>query len=115
MKPDRRLVDTLYVLDEPSIGLHPRDMSRLLRLLSRLRETGNTVLVVEHDLEAIRAADYMVELGPGSGERGGDVVFAGPMSRVGESPLTGQYLTGVRAIALPKKRRKAGPGWLTLT
>jgi excinuclease ABC subunit A len=110
-----QLVDTLYVLDEPSIGLHPRDMSRLLRLLARLRETGNTVLVVEHDPEAIKAADFMVELGPGSGERGGDVVFAGPMNRVSESPLTGQYLTGARTIALPKKRRKAGPSWLALT
>ena len=110
-----QLVDTLYVLDEPSIGLHPRDMSRLLRLLSRLRDTGNTVLVVEHDPEAIRAADHMVELGPGSGDRGGAVVFAGPMSRVSESPLTGQYLTGARTIPLPKKRRKAGPKWLSLT
>jgi excinuclease ABC subunit A len=110
-----QLVDTLYVLDEPSIGLHPRDMSRLLRLLARLRETGNTVIVVEHDPEAIKAADYMVELGPGSGERGGSVVFAGPMSRVSESPLTGQYLTGARAIAIPRKRRKVGPHWLTLT
>ena len=110
-----QLVDTLYVLDEPSVGLHPRDMARLLRLLWRLRETGNTVLVVEHDPEAIKAADFMVELGPGSGERGGDIVFAGPMSRVSESPLTGQYLTGGRTIALPKKRRKVGPAWLTLT
>ena len=110
-----RLVDTLYVLDEPSIGLHPRDMSRLLRLLVRLRETGNTVLIVEHDPEAIRAADYMVELGPGSGERGGAVVFAGPMSRASESPLTGQYLDGTRTIPLPKSRRKVGPRWLTLT
>jgi excinuclease ABC subunit A len=110
-----QLVDTLYVLDEPSIGLHPRDMSRLLRLLARLRETGNTVLVVEHDPDAIRAADYMVELGPGSGERGGAVVFAGPMSRVSESPLTGQYLTGARVIAVPKTRRKLGPRWLSLT
>ena len=84
-----QLVDTLYVLDEPSIGLHSRDMDRLLRLLRRLRETGNTVIVVEHDLEAIRAADYMVELGPGSGEKGGHLVFAGPISRVAESPLTG--------------------------
>ncbi len=74
-----QLVDTLYVLDEPSIGLHPRDMDRLLRLLHRLRETGNTVLVVEHDPEAIRAADYMVELGPASGEKGGQLVFAGPI------------------------------------
>src|SRR5918912_3287303 len=83
-----QLVDTLYVLDEPSIGLHPRDMDRLLRLLQRLRTGGNTVLVVEHDLEAIRAADYMVELGPASGEHGGELVFAGPLSRASESPLT---------------------------
>jgi excinuclease ABC subunit A len=110
-----QLVDTLYVLDEPSIGLHPRDMDRLLALLRRLREGGNTVLVVEHDPEAIRAADFMVELGPGSGERGGQVVFAGPMSRVAESPLTGQYLTGARQIPLPEQRRRLGPQWLTLT
>ena len=92
------LVDTLYVLDEPSIGLHPRDLDRLLKLLERLRDEGNTVLVVEHDLEAIRRANWMVELGPGSGENGGQVVFAGPMSRAHESPLTGareHNLTGV--------------------
>ena len=110
-----RLVDTLYVLDEPSIGLHSRDMDRLLRLLLRLRDGGNTVLVVEHDLDAIRAADYMVELGPESGEKGGDLVFAGPMSRVSESPLTGQYLTGERTIPVPATRRRIGPQWLTLT
>src|SRR3954451_23286510 len=110
-----QLVDTLYVLDEPSIGLHPRDMHRLLRLLHRLRDGGNTVLVVEHDPDAIRAADYMVELGPGSGERGGSVVFAGPMSRIAESALTGAYLTGKREIPLPAKRRRIGPRWLTLT
>jgi excinuclease ABC subunit A len=110
-----RLVDTLYVLDEPSIGLHPRDMSRLLRLLVRLRDSGNTVLVVEHDLEAIRAADFMVELGPGSGEQGGTVVFADTIARVGESPLTGRYLTGATTIPLPRARRKLGPRWLTLT
>jgi excinuclease ABC subunit A len=110
-----RLVDTLYVLDEPSIGLHSRDMDRLLRLLLRLRDGGNTVLVVEHDLDAIRAADYMVELGPHSGEKGGELVFAGPMSRVSESPLTGQYLTGERSIPVPTTRRRIGPQWLTLT
>ena len=110
-----RLVDTLYVLDEPSIGLHSRDMDRLLRLLLRLRDGGNTVLVVEHDLDAIRAADYMVELGPHSGEKGGELVFAGPMSRVNESPLTGQYLTGERSIPVPTTRRRIGPQWLTLT
>ena len=110
-----QLVDTLYVLDEPSIGLHPRDMSRLLALLHRLRDSGNTVLVVEHDPAAIEVADYMIELGPGSGEHGGEIVFAGPMSRVSESPLTGKYLTGEREIPLPLERRRLGPRWITLT
>jgi excinuclease ABC subunit A len=110
-----RLVDTLYVLDEPSIGLHSRDMDRLLKLLLRLRDGGNTVLVVEHDLDAIRAADYMIELGPESGDKGGALVFAGPMSRVSESPLTGQYITGEREIPVPATRRRIGPQWLTLT
>ena len=109
------LVDTTYVLDEPSIGLHPRDMDRLLALLKRLRDGGNTVIVVEHDLEAMRMADWMIELGPASGDQGGHVVFSGPMSRASESPLTGQYLTGAKTIPLPAKRRKAGPRWLTLT
>ncbi|MGZ3436232.1 MAG: excinuclease ABC subunit UvrA [Gemmatimonadaceae bacterium] len=110
-----QLVDTLYVLDEPSIGLHARDMDRLLKLLQRLRDAGNSVLVVEHDLAAIEMADYMVELGPGSGEAGGEIVFAGPMSRVSESPLTGQYVTGARSIPLPAARRRLGPRWITLT
>jgi len=110
-----QLVDTLYVLDEPSIGLHPRDMGRLLRLLHRLRDTGNTVIVVEHDPAAIEAADFMVELGPGSGELGGRVVFAGPLSRIGESPLTGEYLSGKREIPVPAERRRIGPRWITLT
>jgi excinuclease ABC subunit A len=110
-----QLVDTLYVLDEPSIGLHSRDMDRLLKLLQRLRDAGNSVLVVEHDLAAIEMADYMVELGPGSGEAGGHVVFAGPMSRISESPLTGQYVIGARSIPLPDERRRLGPRWITLT
>jgi excinuclease ABC subunit A len=109
------LVDTLYVLDEPSIGLHSRDMDRLLRLLQRLRTGGNTVVVVEHDIDAIRAADYMVELGPGAGEHGGNLVFAAPIARVAESPLTGKYLTGERSIPIPAERRRLGPRWLTLT
>jgi excinuclease ABC subunit A len=100
-----RLVDTLYVLDEPSIGLHPRDMDRLLSLLRRLRDSGNTVLVVEHDLEAIRMADHLIELGPGSGEQGGHIVFEGPVSDAGRSPLTGKYITGVSSIPVPPKRR----------
>ena len=108
------LVDSLYVLDEPSIGLHSRDMDRLLALLHRLRDGGNTVVMVEHDLDAIRVADYMVELGPLAGEHGGEIVFAGPMSRMNESPLTGKYLTGERTIALPASRRTVGPRWIEL-
>ncbi len=110
-----RLVDTLYVLDEPSVGLHPRDMDRLLSLLRRLRDAGNTVLVVEHDPAAMTVADYMVELGPGSGAHGGEIMFAGPMSRISESPLTGKYLSGELSVPLPDERRRVGPRWITLT
>ena len=106
-----RLVDSLYVLDEPSIGLHPRDTDRLLDLLTRLRDAGNTVLVVEHDLEAIRRADFMVELGPGSGERGGYLVHAGTVATAGKT-LTGQYLQGTKRIGVPSARRPLGPRWL---
>jgi excinuclease ABC subunit A len=105
------LVDTLYVLDEPSVGLHARDTDRLLGLLHRLRDAGNTVVVVEHDLAAIEQADFMLELGPGSGEHGGMVVHAGPVQEASSS-LTGQYLTGKRGIAVPSVRRPAGPKWL---
>ncbi len=101
-----RLVDTLYVLDEPSIGLHPRDTGRLLGLLRRLRDAGNTVIVVEHDLAAIEEADFMLELGPGAGEHGGTVVHAGPLSTATRS-LTGQYLTGEKRIGVPAVRRPA--------
>jgi excinuclease ABC subunit A len=105
------LVDALYVLDEPSVGLHPRDTDRLLSLLRRLRDAGNTVLVVEHDLAAIQQADFMLELGPGSGEHGGRVVHAGPVHEAHAS-LTGQYLTGKKRIGVPSIRRPAGPQWL---
>ncbi len=108
------LVDATYVLDEPSIGLHARDLDKLLTLLQALRDGGNTVIMVEHDLEAMRIADYMVELGPNAGEHGGQVVFAGPMSDAAQSPLTGQYLTGARTIPLPKTRRAVGPRWIDL-
>ncbi|NOT09512.1 MAG: excinuclease ABC subunit UvrA [Gemmatimonadales bacterium] len=108
-----RLVDALYVLDEPSIGLHPRDTDRLLALLRRLRDGGNTVLVVEHDLEAIRQADFMLELGEGSGERGGWVVYAGPVGAAAGT-LTADYLTGQKRIGVPSVRRKCGPAWLRL-
>jgi excinuclease ABC subunit A len=106
-----RLVDALYVLDEPSIGLHPRDTDRLLALLRRLRDGGNTVIVVEHDLAAIQQADFMLELGPGSGEHGGQVVHAGTVESA-ETSLTGQYLTGRKRIAVPSARRPAGPAWI---
>ncbi len=108
-----KLVDSLYVLDEPSIGLHPRDTDRLLALLRRLRDQGNTVVVVEHDLAAIAQADFMLELGPGSGEHGGRVVHAGPVDMAGVS-LTGQYLSGRKRIAVPSVRRRAGPQWLRI-
>ncbi len=108
-----RLVDSLYVLDEPSIGLHPRDTDRLLGILRRLRDGGNTVLVVEHDLAAIRQADYMVELGPSSGERGGQLVYAGPVEGA-RGTLTAEYLSGSKRIGVPSARRRAGPLWLKL-
>src|SRR5581483_1606526 len=102
------LVGVLYILDEPSIGLHPRDNDRLLRSLERLRDMGNTVLVVEHDEETMRAADYLVDFGPGPGTRGGEVVAAGTPAEVLANPasLTAQYLTGQKEIAVPEQRRK---------
>ncbi|HEX9166604.1 MAG TPA: excinuclease ABC subunit UvrA, partial [Gemmatimonadales bacterium] len=106
-----RLMDALYVLDEPTIGLHPRDTDRLLGLLRRLRDGGNTVVVVEHDPAAIAQADFMLELGPGSGERGGTVVHAGPPATATDT-LTGLYLSGRRRIGVPSLRRPAGPLWL---
>jgi excinuclease ABC subunit A len=101
------LVGVLYILDEPSIGLHPRDNERLLRSLESLRDMGNTVLVVEHDEETMRAADYLVDFGPGPGVRGGEVVAAGTYDEVlaHSESLTGQYLSGVREIAIPETRR----------
>jgi excinuclease ABC subunit A len=103
------LVGVLYVLDEPSIGLHPRDNARLLASLERLRDMGNTVLVVEHDEETMRAADYLVDFGPGPGTRGGHIVAAGTPAEVfaTKESLTAQYLTGAKEIAVPAKRRKA--------
>ncbi len=110
-----KLTDTLYVLDEPTIGLHPRDTDRLLALLRRLVDQGNTVLAVEHDAAAMRAADWLVELGPGAGEHGGSVVFEGPFDRLRASAtLTGAYLSGEKSIAVPSVRRRAGPRWVTI-
>jgi excinuclease ABC subunit A len=109
------LVDALYVLDEPTIGLHPRDTGALLGLLGRLRDAGNTVIVVEHDPLAIRAAEHVVELGPGSGERGGRVVFQGtPEELEAADTATGRYLSGREGIGLPKERRRVDGGRLSL-
>jgi len=102
-----RLVGVLYILDEPSIGLHQRDNERLLRTLQRMRDLGNTLVVVEHDEETIRSADWIVDLGPGAGEHGGEVVAIGPLNTILATPesLTGQYLTGKLAIPVPETRR----------
>jgi excinuclease ABC subunit A len=102
----------LYVLDEPSIGLHQRDNARLLETLKRLRDLGNTVIVVEHDEDAIRSADYLVDMGPGAGTHGGQVVAAGTPEKVLQCPesLTGQYLTGLRQIEVPRSRRPGHKG-----
>lgn len=102
------LTGVLYVLDEPSIGLHQRDNDRLLETLNRLRDIGNTVIVVEHDEDAIRSADFLVDMGPGAGQKGGHVVASGTVEEVlaNEESLTAQYLTGIKEIAVPKKRRK---------
>jgi excinuclease ABC subunit A len=103
------LVGVMYILDEPSIGLHQRDNERLLRTLTHLRDIGNTVLVVEHDEDAIRAADHVIDIGPGAGVHGGKVVAQGPMQSIMDTKdsLTGDYLSGRREITVPKKRRAA--------
>ena len=101
------LVETLYILDEPTIGLHPKDTAALLDLIKRLRDAGNTVVVVEHDTQAIQSADHIVELGPGSGEEGGEVVFEGsPGELEGEDTSTGRYISGRSTVALPETRRR---------
>ena len=102
------LTGVLYVLDEPSIGLHQRDNDRLLATLTRLRDIGNTVIVVEHDEDAIRAADYLIDMGPGAGQCGGEIIAEGSVKDVLKSPksLTAQYLNGQKEIAVPAKRRR---------
>ena len=111
------LTGVMYVLDEPSIGLHQRDNDRLIGTLTKLRDLGNTVIVVEHDEDAILHADYLVDIGPGAGEHGGEVIFAGLPSDIRKCPnsITGQYLSGAKQIAIPAKRRKQDKGYLTLT
>jgi excinuclease ABC subunit A len=110
------LVGVLYILDEPSIGLHQRDNRRLLETLKRLRDLGNTVLVVEHDEETIRSADYVVDLGPGAGELGGHLVACGTPDEIMANPasLTGQYLSRRLTIAVPAQRRKGSGSYLTI-
>ena len=106
----------MYVLDEPSIGLHPRDNRRLLTTLFAMRDLGNTVLVVEHDEETIRSADHVVDMGPGAGVKGGEVVFSGPPDAIGtcKESLTGAYLSGERHIPVPKTRRPGSGKILTI-
>jgi excinuclease ABC subunit A len=110
------LVGTLYVLDEPSIGLHQRDNHKLIETLMRLRDLGNTVIVVEHDEDTINASDWLVDIGPGAGEHGGEVVYSGPVPGVHsvKASITGQYLSGKRSIAVPHDRRSTGKDWLTI-
>ncbi|MBR0320429.1 MAG: excinuclease ABC subunit UvrA, partial [Clostridia bacterium] len=109
------LVGVLYVLDEPSIGLHQRDNARLLGTLKHLRDLGNTLIVVEHDEETLRSADYIVDIGPGAGEHGGHIVAQGTLEDIMNTPgsITGQYLSGQKSIPVPKKRRKP-TGFLTV-
>ncbi|MEE1675379.1 excinuclease ABC subunit UvrA [Agarivorans aestuarii] len=108
------LVGVMYVLDEPSIGLHQRDNERLLATLNHLRDLGNTVIVVEHDEDAIRAADYILDIGPGAGVHGGEIVAQGTYQQVIDTPesLTGQYLSGKKAIEVPNERHPTGKDWL---
>ncbi|MBN1395554.1 MAG: excinuclease ABC subunit UvrA, partial [Pirellulales bacterium] len=110
------LVGVLYILDEPSIGLHPRDNDRLLRSLARLRDQGNTVVVVEHDEDTIRAADHVVDFGPGPGVRGGRIVAAGSVEQLAQAKnsITGQYLSGRRRIEVPERRRPVGKAKLVV-
>ena len=111
-----RLVGALYVLDEPSIGLHTRDTAKLIRILEELRDLGNTILVVEHDPDVLRAADYLMDLGPGAGEYGGKLLAAGTVEEVERNPdsLTGKYLSGALTIPIPTRRRERGKETLVL-
>jgi excinuclease ABC subunit A len=109
------LVGVVYVLDEPSIGLHQRDNDRLIGTLRGLRDLGNTVIVVEHDEQTIRTADYVIDMGPLAGHQGGEVVYAGPTAKLLKAKtLTGAYLRGERKVEVPAKRLKASRGWLEL-
>ena len=106
----------LYILDEPSIGLHQRDNDKLLATLKRLRDLGNTLIVVEHDEDTMRAADYLIDIGPGAGAHGGQVMAAGTPEEVMANPnsLTGQYLSGKKSIPVPESRRPGSGAYLTV-
>ncbi|HCY06714.1 MAG TPA: excinuclease ABC subunit UvrA [Erysipelotrichaceae bacterium] len=108
------LTGVLYILDEPSIGLHQRDNDRLIEALKNLRDLGNTLVVVEHDEDTIREADYIVDIGPGAGEHGGEVVAAGTLEEIKavENSITGQYLCGKKEVIVPKERRKGNGNWI---
>ncbi len=110
------LMGVLYILDEPSIGLHQRDNERLIATLNHLRDLGNTVVVVEHDEDTIRSADYVIDMGPGAGENGGEVVAAGTPKQImkAKDSLTAQYLSGRKCVPIPAKRRKPGRGYVEL-
>jgi len=105
------LVNTLFVLDEPSIGLHPRDMQRVIAVMHRLRDAGNSLLVVEHDPQIMLEADRILDLGPGAGERGGEIVFFGTPAEIRDAPgsLTGDYLSGRRLVAPPPRAADSAP------
>jgi len=111
-----RLVGTLYVLDEPSIGLHSRDTTRLIRILEQLRDLGNTIVVVEHDADVLRAGDHLLDLGPGAGEFGGKILAEGVLAEIEANPnsLTGRYLSGQISIPVPTRRREPGREKLVL-
>ena len=105
----------LYILDEPSIGLHQRDNDKLIQTLKNLRDVGNTVIVVEHDEDTMREADFIVDIGPGAGEHGGQIIAAGTVDEIKacKESITGQYLTGEKEVEVPEERRK-GNGNLLL-
>lgn len=111
-----QLMGVLYILDEPSIGLHQRDNDRLISTLKQLRDLGNTLIVVEHDEDTMREADYIVDIGPGAGEHGGEIVAKGTLEEVmaNENSLTGKYLTGIKRVELPKERRKGNGNFITV-
>lgn len=111
------LVGVLYILDEPSIGLHQRDNDKLIATLKHLRDLGNTLVVVEHDEDTMRAADCIVDIGPGAGEHGGEVIAVGTLDEIAkcEKSITGQYLSGKKSIEIPEERRKPNGNWLTIT